>query len=238
MRRVTQCFAFIFIFATMTYAVAGSFDYTKEDMSGYSLQPHFVVNDSSSVSRDGHAVYFFGGYMYTERFLHSSTQTVYNPLNDTTYAYTPKSVFPSSYSGLELGIGKQLTRFINVEMAYNQQFVAKKTGTVFGVPFSTSVKMNGVLADVGFVFDPDSVFQVMAKLGVQLSQFNDSASFSNQPSFTLNDSTKVDPAAGVEFLFQFNRHFGLRVDTMYVAETQSSNSNGEANILAGLNYTL
>ena len=239
MRRIIQCSVLVFLSTCSIYAFAGGFDYTKEDLSGYNSQPNFKVNGGSSgVSRDGNAVYFFGGYVYTNRFLDSGTKTIFDPINNITYPYTPKTLFPNVYNGLEIGIGKELTRYINVEMAYNQQFVAKKTGTAFGNSYSTSVKMNGVLLDAGFVFNPDDPFQVMGKLGVQLSQFNNSVSINNSSSFTFSDSTKIDPALGLEFLYQFNRNVGLRLDTMYVANTQSSNSSGEANIMLGLNYTL
>lgn len=238
MRRVIQCSAFVLISTCTIYAFAGGYDYTKEDLSGYNLQPNFRVNNESDYSRDGTAVYFFGGYVYTARFLKSSTQTIFDPINEVSYPYTPKAIFPNTFHGLEIGMGKELTRYINVEMAYLQQFVQKKSGTVFGNSFSTSVKMNGFLADAGFVFNPDDMFQFIAKLGVQLSQFTNSTSINGASSFTFSNSTKVDPALGLELLCQFNKNVGLRIDAMYVADMQSSNSSGEANIMAGLNYTL
>lgn len=239
MRRVIQCSALVFMSACTMCAFAGGYDYTKEDLSGYNLQPNFKVNnESKSVGRDGHSVYFFGGYVYADRFLDSGTKTIYDPILNTAYSYTPKNFLPNTFNGLEIGMGKELTRYINVEMAYIQQFVANKSGRVSNTPYTTSVKMNGFLADAGFVFNPDDAFQVMAKVGAQLSQFTNSATINNSASFTFNNTTKVEPALGMEFLWQFNHSLGLRIDMMYVADTQSTNSSGEANALLGLNYTL
>lgn len=236
-RRVIQFSTIVLLLACSIYAFASGFDYTKEDLSGYN-QPNFRVQNEFPDSRDGDSVYFFGGYVYTDRFLATGNKTMVDSINGFRFPYTPKTIFPAAFHGLEIGIGKELTRYINIEIAYNQQFVEKKSGSVNGVPFSTSVKMNGLLTDIGFVFNPDDAFQLMAKLGIQLSQFTNSLSFATFPADTFNDSTKLDPAIGLELLWQFNPAVGLRIDTMYVAETQGANSSGEANIMAGLNYTL
>ena len=240
MRRIIQCSAVVLLSACTTFAFAGGYDYSKEDLSGYNLQPNFKVSDESDYSRDGHAVYFFGGYVRTYRFLKNENKIIHDPIKDASYSYTPKNFLPSSFNGLEVGVGKEVTRNINFEAAYMQQFEAKKSGTTGGnnTAFSTAVKMNGVLGDVGYVFNPDDMFQVMAKLGVMLAQFTTSATIAGSSSFTFNDSTKVDPALGMEFLFQFSKNFGLRMDGMYVADSQSTNTNGEVNALVGLNYTL
>ena len=244
MRRMIQCSVVILLSACTPFALAAGYDYTKEDLSGYNLQPTFEVTskqtESTDFSRNGKAVYFFGGYVYTERFLKNTSKDIYNPIDNTTYSYSPKSLFSSSFSGLNIGVGKEVSRYIDFEASYIQQFEQSKSGTTISPAASTSttVKMNGMLGDMGIVFNPDDRFQVIGKLGVLLAQFTTTASIANSASFTFSDNTKVDPAAGLEFLMQFNRHIGMRLDTLYVADTQSSNSNGEIDAILGLNYIL
>lgn len=236
MRRVIQCSATIFFSVCTTFAVAGGYDYAKEDLNGYTLQPNLKVSDESDFTRDGNAFYFFGGYLYTDRLLKSSQLSISN--SQSTQTYAPKSVLPSTFNGLQIGAGKEWSRHVDFQLSYFQHFIAKKSSTFNGLPFSTSVKFNGILADVGYIFNPDDQFQVMAKVGAVVGEFYNTFVVSGASYFITDDETKIDPAAGVEFLFQFTKHVGFRVSTMYIANTQTSLSNGEINALAALSYTL
>ncbi|MCX7126026.1 MAG: hypothetical protein NTU49_09935, partial [Gammaproteobacteria bacterium] len=218
------------------------YDYTKEDLSGYSLQPNFKVakssSDESNFSRNGHAVYFYGGYMYTYRFLNSSSQTLVGP-GGATIAYTPKNIYSTSFpAGFEIGFGKELSQHIDFQMAYLQELQQKKSGTVHGFAFTTETKVNNLLSDVNFVFNPDDMFQVSAKIGVMASQFQNSASVEGSSYFSLSNDTKIDPAIGMDFLLQFSKNMGLRFGTLYTADMDSTNSSGELNGTVMLNYAL
>lgn len=243
MRPIIQS-SILFLLSIFTLTVfAGGFDYNKEDTAGYSdysMQPNFQVNDGTNYTRNGHAVYFFGGYVYTYRLLKSSTSTLYNPITNVTYSFDPNNIFSNSASNIEVGAGREVSQYINFEAAYIQQLTENKNGTVNGgQATSTSVKMSGILVDMGIVFNPDDQFQVLGKLGAQLSQFTTTVTVANSASFSLNDSTKIDPAAGLEFLIQCSQNFAFRIDTMYIADAQSNQySNGQIDALVGINVSL
>ncbi|HLB57037.1 MAG TPA: outer membrane beta-barrel protein [Coxiellaceae bacterium] len=242
MRRIIQIPTFFLLSIVAINTFAGGFDYNKEDTSGYSdysVQPNFQVNDGTNYTRNGHAVYFFGGYVYTYRLLNSTTSSIYNPITNVTYSFDPNSLFSNSASNIEVGAGREMSKYINFEAAYIQQFTANKNGDIGGIATTTSVKMSGLLLDMGIAFNPDDQFQVLGKLGAQLSQFTTSATVANSAAFTFNDSTKLDPAVGLEFLMQCSQNFAFRIDTMYVADAQSNQySDGQIDTLAGINVSL
>lgn len=232
MRRIIQCSTTVLLSLCTTLAFAGGYDYPKEDLSGYNLQPNFKVSDESDWTRSGNAVYFFGGYVYANRFLKNTTKTFTS--GSATITYKPKSVYPKTFSGVEFGFGKEFSQHIDLQMAYLQYLKETKTT---GSTAITS-KMNAVMGDVGYVFNPDDEFQVMLKAGAVVGQFYTTSLDAGTTYFPLNDTTKIDPNVGLDFLFQFTKSIGFRVSAMYIADVQSVNSSGEANILAGLNYTL
>ncbi|OGT43380.1 MAG: hypothetical protein A3F13_04240 [Gammaproteobacteria bacterium RIFCSPHIGHO2_12_FULL_40_19] len=236
MRRVIQCSAAIFFSACATFAIAGGYDYAKEDLNGYTLQPNLKVSDESDYTRSGHEFYLFGGYLYTDRFLSNSRLTATIPSSSVTYV--PNNVFPSTFNGLQFGAGKAWGRHIDFQMSYFQHFASKKTSTLDGNSFTTSVKMNGILTDVGYVFNPDDQFQIMADIGAAVAEFYNTITVGGSPYTTNDDETTVNPAVGMQFLMQFTPHAGFRLSTTYIANTQTSLSSGEVSILAGFNYTL
>src|SRR3990167_3121711 len=91
-----------------TLALAGGYNYEKEDMSGYNLQPSLKVSDESDYSRTGHELYFFGGYVYTHRFLSDNAKTIHN-LNGTLISYIPSDAVPAGFNGLQIGVGKAVS---------------------------------------------------------------------------------------------------------------------------------
>ena len=236
MRRVIQCSAALFFTACTTFAIAGGYDYGKEDLNGYTLQPNLTVSDESDYSRNGNAVYFFGGYVYTDRLLKNSSLTVTDPSGS--FTYVPKINHPDTFNGLQIGVGKEWGRHIDFQVSYFQHFVANKSSTISGYPVTTSVKMNGILTNVGYVFNPDDQFQVMATVGAVVAEFYNNITINGSPYTTNDDETKVDPAIGMQFLMQFTKHVGCRLGVTYIADTQTSLSSGEVSALVGLNYIL
>lgn len=235
-RQVIQCSATVLLSLCTTFAFAEGYDYNKEDLSGYSLQPNLKIREQSDYARNGHAVYLYGGYLFTHRFLSSTSQTFTSPSGD--ISYIPKNALPANYNGVEVGFGKEWTRYLDLQLAYLQSFQETKTHTAGSNSFNVQEKMNGFLADINWVMNPDDQFQVSVKLGAALTEFKNSTSINNSSYYTVSDNTKVDPAVGMDFLFEFTKHFGMRVGTLYIADTQQGNSNGEVQALAGLNYVV
>lgn len=234
MRRALQC-SIALLTVSGTIALAGGYDYPKEDLSGYELQPQLSVSDESDFSRSGHAVYAFGGYVYTHRFLSGQQNYLFGPPNP--LSYTPSAIFPPDFNGVEIGVGKEWSRHVDFQLAYIQYFRERKYRTIDGVSFYVSQKMNGLLGDVAYIFNPDDQFQISAKAGAMLSEFHTNATANGSLYVPRDDSTKVDPAAGLEFLFQFNRNVGMRVSAMYVAETQTSLTHGQIDLMAGFSFS-
>ncbi|MCX7121001.1 MAG: hypothetical protein NTZ67_04405 [Gammaproteobacteria bacterium] len=241
MRRLIQCSAVVILSLSTSLALAenGGYDYTKEDLSGYSLQPNFKVDDQDSeFARNGHSFYFYGGYMYTYRFLTNNAKTITNGSGGST-TYFPKTALPSSFNAIEVAAGKECTRHIDLQVGYIQQFSETTISHNGAATLDANVKMTGLLGDMLYVFDPDEQFQVGAKLGAMISEFY--YTFNNRAGTTyypLSQNTKIDPAVGLDFLMQFTKHSGIRLDTVYVADIQNNNSNGELNTTIGFNYIL
>ena len=238
MRRLIRYSAIAVLSLCSGFAFADGYDYTKEDLSGYSLQPNLNSGEQSDYARNGHAVYFYGGYLYTYRFLNSSNQTLIGP-GGVTINYTPKNLYPSSFpAGFEFGVGKEWNKYIDLQLAYLQELQQTKSGSVGGYAFSTQTEVNNLLAAVNVVINPDDMFQASVKVGAMASQFQNKVSIQGSSYYSLNNSTKIDPAIGMDFLAQFTKHVGLRFGTLYIADIGSSNSSGEINAFLGLNYVL
>lgn len=220
-----------------TLALAGGYNYEKEDLSGYSLQPDSYVSDEGDYSRDGHAIYVFGGYALSHRFLSDSHKTIYTLTGASTH-YIPSKAVPDALHGLQIGVGKELSRSFDFQASYIQFFSKEKTSHFNGSDYRFLVKSNGILGDVAYVFNPYDQFQILFQVGAMLLQTTNSISVGTTSYFTNSDSTKIDPAGGLEFLFQFTKHLGVRTSMLYVAETQGTNSHGEVDGLMSLNYVV
>lgn len=216
-------------------ALADGFDYTQEDLSGYNLQPNLQITRDSQYARTGHSVYFYGGYLYTERFLSGKAQT----LGQTSTMYVPRIAFPSSFSGFEFGVGKEFSRHVEIQLAYLQTFKEKKSSLYSGAQYNVSSRLNAMLADVGFVINPDDQFQVVTRVGAMVREFYDTVAVGGVPvsGFSTNQ-TKIEPVAGVDLICHFSRHIAIQAGALYVADSHSNFSHGEINGLAGLSYTL
>lgn len=237
MRIAIFSFSVLLLALSSTLALAGGYDYEKEDLSGYSLQPDLQVHDEGDYSRDGHAVYLFGGYAFSQRFLSDSHKTIYTLTGASTH-YIPSKAVPEGLHGLQVGVGKELSRRVDFQASYIQFFSDEKTSSFNGSTYRYKVKSNGVLGDIAYIFNPYDQFQILFQAGAMLLQTTNSISVGGVSYFTNNDSTKIDPAAGLEFLIQFTKHLGVRTSMLYVMESQSTNSHGEIMGLAALNYVV
>ena len=222
-----------------TLALAGGYNYEKEDMSGYNLQPSLKVSDESDYSRTGHELYFFAGYGYTYRFLSDSTKTIHN-LAGTTTRYVPSTAVPNGFNGFQIGFGKALSTHFDCQALYIQDIEAKKTSSYAGASQVFEVKSSGLLGDVAYIFNPYDQFQVSLQMGAMFTQTTNSITVNGSTYYTPDDSTntKIDPAMGLEFLMQFTKNVGMRMGALYVAETQGTNSHGQMDALASVSYTV
>jgi hypothetical protein len=236
-RKIILSGSIVLLSLSSTLALAGGYNYEKEDMSGYNLQPSLKVSEESEYNRTGHELYFFGGYVYTHRFLSDNAKTIHN-LNGTLGSYIPSDAVPANFNGLQIGMGKALSTHFDFQASYIQDFEADKTSNNGGNSYLYKVKANSLLGDVAYIFNPYDQFQVLLQVGAMLTQITNTISVNSAPYYTVSDSTKIDPAAGLEFLMKFTQNLGVRMGALYVAETQGTNSHGQLDGILSLNYTV
>lgn len=239
-RRFVYSSIVVLLSLCVSHTFACAYNYTKEDLSGYNLQPKLELSgdsiSSGDFSRNGHSVYFYFGYVYTYLFLSNSVQTLTSPTASA--SYVPDTVLASGYSGLEGGFGKEWGRYIDFQAFYLQTFSENKSSTYNGNSYYSSAKFADVIGDIGVVVNPDDRFQVEPKIGVALSEFSNSYTINNQAYSQPNDSTKINPAIGLDLLYQFTQHVGIRASTLYIADVQNKNSSGAMQVFIGLNYAV
>lgn len=224
MRRYIQCVsAVVLLSAVCVYA--DGFDYSKEDLEGLTPQNSQSPVIDNPYARDGRAIYLYGGYMFVHRFWGSDTRTV--TTGSTTLTYTPKEAFSSNFNAFQFVFGKELTRYVDAQFGYLQYLEKSKTSTMSSVAATANVKTNGVLGAIAFVFDPDYAFQVSMKAGAVISQSKISVDAAGATYYPLNDGTNVDPALGMDFLYNFTPDTGLRFGTLYVANVQNNGTHGD-----------
>lgn len=237
-RRVIQSVIAITLLSSALSAVAccSGYDYTKEDMSGYNLQPNFQVNDDSEYARDGKSVYLYGGALYMHRFLTTNNQSATS--GSSTISYSPKTSIPDGLIGFTVGFGKELTRHIDLQLGYLQTLKKTRKSTIGSSASSISARMNGVQAAVGYVFNPDDEFQIMAKLGALIYETQETILVGSTSYTPDASSVKINPTAGVEALFQVTKKVAIRVNATYAASTYSSAAHGELYAMGGLSYVI
>ncbi|MDP1574275.1 MAG: hypothetical protein Q8L78_05010 [Coxiellaceae bacterium] len=237
MRRFIQCVSTVALLASASHSFANGFDYTKEDLADYSPENITKPADSDNpFARNGKAVYFFTGYMFAHAFWSGDTRTLTTGGGSVTYK--PNQLFADNYNAFEVGVGKEVSRYIDFQFAYLQYLEKTTSTTIAGNHFSTQVKMNGGLGDIAFIFNPDSQFQVSAKIGVVIAQYAISAAVNGSSYYPADDSTKIEPALGMDFLYNIIPSTGIRTGILYIADVQNSASYGTLLGTIGVNYTL
>jgi hypothetical protein len=214
---------------------AGGYNYQKEDLSGYSLQPDTGSRGDNESVRTGHSIYLFGGYVFADRFLSSDAKTIYDA-SGSTLTYIPSKAVPNTFNGLQVGIGKQVSTHFDLQASYIQDFEAKKSSVYQGLNYLFKVKSNGLLGDFEYIFNPYSDFQAGLQVGAMITEITNTISVDNSPYYTVSDTTKIDPAGGLELLYQFSQDFGVRMSGLYIAETQGTNSHGQIDAIVSLSY--
>lgn len=241
-RKVILLFFALLLVVTNSFGMADSYDgydYQKEDLSGYDLQPNLEVNDQAEYMRNGHDLYLFGGYVYTRPLLSDSVRTIADPSSSgDTISYKPSKIVPDSFNGLDIGLGKEVSRHFDLQASYLQYFESKKTSVLDGSNLHYKIKTNAVMGDLAYVINPSSRFQVLCQMGAMLKQTSSMVSGDGSSYYTVSNNTNVDPMLGMEFLMQFTKSIGLRMGVSYVLQMQDDNSHGNLNGLLALNYVV
>lgn len=238
MRSFMQLSAILILFtlcSTITDACCG-YDYQKEDLSGYNLQPDLILTKNpeydTDYSRNGHAVYVYAGGLFTHYFFLNSNITAYSGSN--TLSYNPSTTFQPNYYGFHLGVAKELTKLFDAQLTYLQTLTQNRTnGSI-----SSSYRTLDIVLDVAWILNPDSQFQVSLQGGAALTEATtslNSRGISYSPPQSL---TEINPEIGAGLAVFMTPSWAIRLSGMYIADLSKVNSNGNINALLGLSYVI
>src|SRR3989338_5538475 len=229
---------FIILILFCTNSLASGFDYGKEDVTGNNLGIYYerANSDRPDYGRTGHGAYFFAGGAYTYRLLTDTTQTVTNPTQSINY--TAKGNVPRGFYGFHAGVGAQLSRHVDLQLSYLQNFSHTTKPTLGGLPSTVKTSMNALEANFGYVFNPEDQIQMMATLGVMASEMHQTFTIGGAAYYPTTDQTKIDPTIGGELAYYFTKTVAVRAAGEYVASTSRTASNCELNGFIGLSVAI
>lgn len=203
----------------------------------FELQSNQVVQDPDGYQRTGHEMYFYTGYEYDYAFLTNSNQTVTNG-NLPSISYNASTSNPNSFNGFEIGIGKALSMHTDLQLAYLQFFTSSNASTINGQSSTVYQKIQGLKGDVAIIINPQDAFQVGVSLGARLYQYYQTSTIGGTNYYPQNDSTVVNPDAGLQLAYHFTNNFSALVNTDYTFNPNSQISDGDLTVLVGMGYTL
>ena len=125
--------------------------------------------------------------------------------------------------------GFRFTRNVAVELAYVDLGKYRATGSVIGIPFTTSTEVTGITVQAVGIVPFGNEFSLMGRIGAILWDLNSSAAVGGFPG-GISDSG-VDIAMGVGAQYKFTTNFGVRADLDYYPNLGNSNT-GEDNVTA------
>lgn len=189
------------VFAASTAAMAGG-----------------AVMPVNPCAKTGNGVYAFGGYYLSHSFYRDDTLTS-GGVN-----YKAANVAPHNLSGVEVGLGKELTRHVALEIAYLHAFAKSRSNTVSGTPGRVKLSGMGVAFDGLYTFNPDSCFQVSAKLGVSVVDSHSEVTGYGLAATAVTDVTHVNPLIGMKFEYRFNEKYSMYANVKYVIPSYQANT--------------
>lgn len=206
-----------------------------------SVDQSFVVGGKSTdhnddYQRTGREFYVYGGYRYTHTFLTNTQQTASN--STSSVGYIPNSALPDNFNGLEIGIGKAMGYFVDLQLAYLQQLTSSTNSTINNSASTIYTKMQGVKGDAVFIINPDDPFQVDVALGATVANYDQSITVGTAAFYPSYNTTQINPNAGLEFVYNITNHFAVRADTDYTFSLNNRASDGDFGAMIGMSYTL
>jgi len=235
----------VLLSSTSIFAGTMDFDYGTNAYHLHANVDKAIVFDDGQhyYARDGRSFFLYSGYVYNINFLTTTTRDGFNPVaTPSQITYSGKSILPDSFNSIEVGFGRQWGKHVDVRFAYIQQFEETKNGTV--TPFGGvataakgTVSMKGVYLGMDFIFNPNDQFQMGTILGATIAD-RDIEIIYNNSTFQVEDTTEINPTAGVELLCYLTKSFALRFSGQYTLSAYTKVSSGEMNIFGGLSYNL
>lgn len=232
----------LLISAGNTFADQQGYYYDSENFHLLTAKPQ---DDLYDFSRSGKAYYVYAGYVYSYHFNDKNTIGASGPLPIFEAAVKPSSDLPDQFHSVEVGVGKEWGKYLDIQIAYMQQFENQKTSTVSIFPGSTGVSSVGKKSAKGLminflgIFNPEDQFQVGGEIGISVMSISDYI-LAGGITYRLpdDDTVEIDPTFGMEFIMQLTHGLAMRLRGQYIWHTDSKISSGEINALAGFSYTL
>lgn len=238
MRSLIQSLLILILFtfyATITVACCG-YDYQKEDLSGYNLQPDLKLTNNppydTDYSRNGHAVYLFAGGLFTHYLFLNSNITAYSGSN--TLSYNPSTTYQSNYYGFHLGVGKELSRYFDAQLMYLQNFTQDQTNG--GI--SSSYRNLAVILDAAWIINPNDQCQISLEGGGALTEATSTLNANGNSYSPPQSLTEINPEIGGGLAFFMTPSWAVRLSTIYISDLGKVNSDGNLNVLLGLSYVI
>ena len=220
---------------TMADACCG-YDYQKEDLSGYNLQPDLKLTNNpafdTDYSRNGHAVYVYGGGLFTHYFFLDSNITAY--AGSSTLNYNPSATYQSNYYGFHLGVAKELSRYFDAQLMYLQTLTQNRTNG--GI--SLSYRNMDIILDAAWILNPNSQCQISLQGGGALTEATSTLTANGNSYSPPQSLTEINPEIGGGVAFFMTSSWAIRLSTLYIADLSKVNSNGNLNVLLGLSYVV
>jgi len=231
----------LFVFSGAVFADMGGYGYNYSSYQ-FQMQKAPPKNDSLEFARDGKSYYAYAGYVFSYHF-NDKFITFDDALTEFTIALDGKKALPDQFHGIEVGMGKQLSKHFDLRASYIQQFIEKRNGTIsqegVNVASLSKVSMKGMSVNLLYFFNTIARFQFGAEIGASIMHVSDIVETSG---FTYNlpdnNTTEVDPNLGLELVVHFTPSIALRLNEKYIWHSGSEVSSGELNTLVGLSYAL
>lgn len=195
-------------------------------------------------ARTGHDVYAFGGYLFSHSLY--SNDTVVGT-GGTGVPYRAQDVAPNNFSGLEIGLGKELSRHMALQVAYFHGFKKGRSSTVAGTPGTNHLSFMGMAVDGVYTFNPDCRFQVAGKLGVSVLDVHSETTGYGTGGTAANpavaDVTHVVPTVGLQGEYRITGRYSVLAAAKYAfqsyqARTVQPSPEGNFSFLVGMSYYL
>lgn len=246
LRRFVQILSMTSIFLVSSAAWSGGYcngDYCRDryrsNGQGFYLEPSFKVmhETDQDYAHTANDAYVYAGYVFAYRFLNKSHQTITNHTG-TAVSYEVEGNTPRYFHSVEAGVGKAISRYVDLQLAYIQQFQQTKNSTISGQASNNRVSMQGLNANLLWIFNPDDQFQVGAKIGVQIADFREKVLLNNVAYYPVDDTTEINPRFGLDAIYQFSKQVALRVGATYTLSIHRVFYAGSLEGFAGLSYKL
>ena len=136
-RRFTHVFVATSIAVISTATFCGGYFNTgnyNNDSQAFRLEPSDQITSDTdeSFEHTDKTAYVYAGYLFTYRFLNTSTQKITDHAGSIVN-YPVDGNTPKEFHSIKIGLGRAISRYVDLQLAYVQQFRQTENSTIAGV---------------------------------------------------------------------------------------------------------